>query len=140
MTHAQFESELRHSCDGICRGCQADGNADKQLNSPRYPPHVPGIYRPTCRFLGTVYMTVAGARRFQGIRTQSLYKGSAFCGQFMYLTVSMRLTMCCRSTREALILGGRFRTVAGPLLFPTGAQRFPRPLHYVLLVHLYCRG
>jgi hypothetical protein len=56
-------------------------------------------------------------------------KGSAFCGQFMYVTVSMRLTMCCRSTREALILGGRFRTVAGPLLFPTGAQRFPRPFY-----------
>lgn len=36
-----------------------------------------------------------------------------------------------------VILGGGFRTVAGPLLFPTGAQRFPRPLYYVLLVYLY---
>src|SRR5258707_5694600 len=42
MTPGQFESELQHSSDGICRGCQADGKADKQLNSPRYPPHVRG--------------------------------------------------------------------------------------------------
>ncbi len=27
----------------------------------------------------------------------------------------------------------------GRLLFPTDAQRFPRPLHYVLLVYLYLR-
>jgi len=29
---------------------------------------------------------------------------------------SLRFTMCCCPTREALILGGGFRTVAGPLL------------------------
>jgi hypothetical protein len=53
---------------------------------------------------------------------------------------SLRLTMCCCPTREALILGGGFRTVAGPLLFSTDAQRFPRPLHYVLLVYLFFSG
>jgi len=44
--------------------------------------------------------------------------------------------MCCSPTREAMILGGGFRTVAGSLLFPRGAQRFPRPLQYVLPVYL----
>jgi len=52
---------------------------------------------------------------------------------------SLRLTMCCCPTRETLILGGGFRTAAGPLQFPTDAQRFPRPLHYVLLVYPYFR-
>jgi len=42
---------------------------------------------------------------------------------------SLRLTMCCRPTRETLILGGGFETAAAPLLFPTDAQRFPRPLY-----------
>jgi hypothetical protein len=84
-------------------------------------------------------MTVAGTRRFQGIRPQSLYIyiRTSLRGQFMYLTVSMRLrilavacigsaernalptdccrisslrlTMCCCPTRETLILSGGFR-------------------------------
>ncbi len=40
---------------------------------------------------------------------------------------------------ETLILGGGFRTLQGRLLFPTDAQRFSRPLHYVLLVYVYLR-
>jgi hypothetical protein len=37
---------------------------------------------------------------------------------------SLRLTMRCCPTRETLILGGGFRTVAGPLLFPTDDNGF----------------
>jgi len=47
--------------------------------------------RPKPIFLTMVYMTVAGARRFQGIRPQSLYIKDQPRGQFMYLTVSKRL-------------------------------------------------
>jgi hypothetical protein len=89
----------------------------------------------------TVYMTVAGTRRFQGMRPQSLYIKAYILrirlrDQFMYLAVSMRLTIltvcvgcaelnalpsdcrrisslrftpyCC-PTGETLILGGGFR-------------------------------
>jgi hypothetical protein len=36
--------------------------------------------------------------------------------------------------RAAIV--GRNKALAGPLLFSTDAQRFLRPLHYVLLVYL----
>jgi hypothetical protein len=41
----------------------------------------------------TVYMTAAGASRFQGIRPQSVYMRTSLRGRFLYLAVFMRVTI-----------------------------------------------
>jgi hypothetical protein len=58
----------------------------------------------------TVYITVAGARRFQGIRPQSVYIKDQPSWQ-------ISVSNCIYETYdlgETLLLGGGFRTFAGP--------------------------
>ncbi len=87
------------------------------------------------RIRNGLHETVAGARRFQGIRLQSVYIKDQ-------PSWPISVSNCIYETYdlgEAWFLAAVSEPFQGRLLFPTDAQRFSRPLHYVLLVYLYLR-